>query len=629
MDGISDDSPLATLLWVWDCVETLLERYPRLPVDFCVLSTYLFLFDGALKTALNSLALFGWLKLAPFRLIRAAHQGIFAVVVGAALWSTRFFSPRSRSDECRGAPGWSALSYLIPCCVTQTRLLPKRHSFSHPHLLVGIPVGIKGVVNGVISVEEPGPRSAVPYFLSSSKAWYDVDSADHLDGGAGGLRHKLDGHLKSQGADPEDYPYAYLVTTARSMGYHFSPVSFWYLYSPDKTLSAMVVEMNNLFGERRAYVLTRDGAANRLTAARPQEARRPDIFNASWKKDFHVSPFNSRKGSYTLLATDPLEPDLEGFRGIDATITLVSSKGQTKVVAKVSSSGEAIDASSMNLSQKLCFLSSWWLNGFLTLPRLVKEYAVLYFKHDLHIWYRPEPLKDTWARNASATEMVLESVFRDYLGFLVESSPMPLVVVYIPSRIPGHGEQVFQSPSAAGERAPEAEKVRIKVLTPSFYSRFVSYAHDMEAIFCEMTESCTIWVDKPDVLPKIFIKRPTPPVNTHRLGEFLMFKAIHSLRRRPPSIKRPMTSAEHPAPTPRVVDIRDFRISSMDGFVLNHMASSDRAAYSSAVIRQFLADRLLGGYASVLEAGGTLCRLAVVWAAATMLANIATGLNLI
>lgn len=45
------------------------------------------------------------------------------------------------------------------------------------------------------------------------------------------------------------------------MGYVFNTISFWFLSSSEKVLSTVVLEMNNVFGERHAYLVYRDFAA--------------------------------------------------------------------------------------------------------------------------------------------------------------------------------------------------------------------------------------------------------------------------------------------------------------------------------------------------------------------------------
>lgn len=413
------------------------------------------------------------------------------------------------------------------------------------------------------------------------------------------------------------------------MGYSFNPVSFWYLYSEDKDLSAILLEVNNTFGERRSYLVTRDFDAeakhlqNAAITGQKDQPPRARVKN-TWAKDFHVSPFNSRNGTYSVMAADPLGEGMKGFRGLDVTINLSSSKGQPKILARLFSEGEAIDPSSMTLFQKYHFLSSWFWVGFATVPRIITQAGKLLFQRKLHIWYRPEPLKKSMSRVADDKEVTLEAAFRAYLRSLVERSPSPLSVTYVPSGIPDRTEETFNSPNAVA-RSSEAEDVRIQVLTPIFYSRFIGYAHDVEAIFCEMAESCTLWVDKPDVLPKIFVRKPLAPLHATSLLDFASFKLIKALRQRPETIKRPMTSVETTPDAPHASDIRDFRMSSLDAFVLGNESVQLKQNYRYAALVLFISDRFFFGSVLLLETLMLTGQVGLAWAMASILARATTA----
>ena len=74
----------------------------------------------------------------------------------------------------------------------------------------------------------------------------------------------------------------WLHTYPRVWGYTFKPVSFWYCHTHNGALGAVVVEVNNTFGERHIYVLPQ------VTLGKPVVAG----------KAFHVSPFCEVRGDY-------------------------------------------------------------------------------------------------------------------------------------------------------------------------------------------------------------------------------------------------------------------------------------------------------------------------------------------
>ncbi|KAE9577733.1 hypothetical protein CGCF415_v003456 [Colletotrichum fructicola] len=540
---------------------------------------------------------------------------------------------------------------LIPAKTTHRRTFPEKHDFAYSYLVVGIPVGWTGNYGGMISsgIDKRSWSSWLVSWFSllspPSKGWFDIDPADYLERGNGhlGLRGKLDAYLTSQGADPAQYPTAYLVTAARFLGYHFNPVSFWYLYSKENELTAMILEVNNTFDERRMYFLTSDviSAGQRVEGSEKAKASSQDSLASNestqtsavrmtkhWPKDFHVSPFNSRKGSYSLSAVDFFSAGPHGLPNLDTTITLKSSKDHPKLIARLFSSAPAIDPATMGLSQKLTFLCSWWWVGFVTFPRIVHQAALLFFRRSLHVWFRPEPLKQSMGRNADAAERGLELFFRDYLRHLVEKSSAALSVKYIPSGIAADSAPTEVMLSPAAQKQPKrTEELEFKVLTPAFYSRFVHYAHDLEAVCCEFQDNCTIYISRPDLLPKLILKKPTPPLKTTNLMDFIYFRAIRALRKRPERIERPLTSSATPASSTagkdvEKIDIRDFRISSMDGFVLGGDDSAKRSAYRSLVLRTFLADRFALGSVELLGMQHFILRAGFAWILASTIAPL-------
>ena len=212
-----------------------------------------------------------------------------------------------------------------------------------------------------------------------------------------------------QNEDPSLYPCSYLVTAPKFLGYNFNPVSFWYLYDGDMQLKAMILEVNNTFDERRPYFLKNEtmtsDTGEALDPERPREtAPASQGFSNKFRKDFHVSPLNSRKGYYALEASDPIAPSEAQSPSIRNIITLSSSKNHPKLVANILSKGQAIDPSGMTAYDTWLFVSTWWWVGFMTFPRILKEAAKLFFKRKLHVWFRPEVIHTSIGRNATIYE---------------------------------------------------------------------------------------------------------------------------------------------------------------------------------------------------------------------------------
>ncbi|CAM1500672.1 Fc.00g098340.m01.CDS01 [Cosmosporella sp. VM-42] len=134
---------------------------------------------------------------------------------------------------------------------------------------------------------------------------------------------------------------------------------------PGKVLFAAILEMNDFFDKGRSYSVMRDfemGAKEIKDhiGGDHTEVSSPTRVIRSWPKDLHLSPFNSRKGSYSLIAKAPLGPNMEGFQGIDITVSPASSQGRQKVVSRLCSEYDALDPKLLNLAQKARFIFDWF-----------------------------------------------------------------------------------------------------------------------------------------------------------------------------------------------------------------------------------------------------------------------------
>ncbi|PCD18859.1 hypothetical protein FGRA07_06612 [Fusarium graminearum] len=623
MDGLSENSTLLSAVLVADFIDRVAERWLYLLITGLTIWLYHSLVGS--PDVWLTLSFIAWKHSAVTILLRYIDLDQLSLITLIAVVACFFgynVLQRLVPDTNSGQTG-DPRRMLAPCRITHSRLFPKKHSFCYPYLAVGVPVNFAENSDGMISIN--GPTSTWMSGLFRPKAWFSIDATHHFQRQSlhTRLRGKLDAYLESEDVDPSQYPHAYLVTSPPLLGFGYSPVSIWFLYSNDKIFSAIVVEMHNIFGERHSYFAARnfEAEAKHIQDGNSdnQKLQSPQI-KATVQKEFHVSPFNSRKGSYSVLASDPLGPDMCGSRGLDITLNLFSSKGQSKLMAKLVSEKKAIDPRDMSVAQKAGFILTWFWPTVATLPRFIKESVVLLCRHNLHFWYRPEPRKNSIGRPSSDVEKVLERVFRAYLRNLVERSPTPVVIRYTPSGDAEVSEEVLRSPLAT-DSSESANEIKIQILTPVFYSRFVHYAHDSEAVFCELAESCTFWTDKPEQLTNIFLKKGSPSLHASSIVEYAWFQLIKSMRRRPRKIERPLTSVDKSSPPTTGIDIRGFRISSMDAFVLGQENAKAKRAYRKAVLRVFLADRITFGSTALLGMMELLGRAGILWTLAFLIAR--------
>ncbi len=173
------------------------------------------------------------------------------------------------SNEPSRAPAPAARAFIGLGTVRHARLRPVRHAFAYPTCFLLLPMRhLRRQADG-----------ALPRNRFGLVAFHD---ADHGDGRSDALAW-LEELLASEGiADAQGE--IWLQTYPRVLGYAFKPVSFWYAHRDDDSLAAVVVEVNNTFGERHCYLLHGEGLGwGRELAA---------------TKALHVSPFCALEGRY-------------------------------------------------------------------------------------------------------------------------------------------------------------------------------------------------------------------------------------------------------------------------------------------------------------------------------------------
>lgn len=375
---------------------------------------------------------------------------------------------------------------LFPSRTLHRRLQPKTHSFEYSYLLVGVPILDRSTsTTGLLPSVQP----------SEDSWWFSVHSSDYLQRGPAlqdlNFRVKLDLYLVSQGvSDPnQSFPYAYLVTAPAFLGFSFNPVSFWYLYNQHQRLKAMILEVNNTFDERRMYFLEKNNneanIKDHMAKAKRKGAQKHTAagnFIQRWSKDFHVSPFNGRDGTYSVRATDILRNGR-----VDVTIVLRDAiptstasasfkHSGAKLVARVFSppGHSGADPVAMSLQQRLAFVLRYGWIGFLTNPRILIEARKLWTK-GLKVFYRPEPFDTTISRGETWEEMILEECFRDVLADFARRSKVsvrytPAAGLYCGRTIRLGYDSDLEDCTGIGADTGRTSSLAISILTPSFYT---------------------------------------------------------------------------------------------------------------------------------------------------------------
>jgi uncharacterized protein len=139
--------------------------------------------------------------------------------------------------------------------------------------------------------------------------------ADYLGDSQIGLADAVRMHVECRTGSAPAGPIR-VLTHLRTFGHCFNPVSFYYCFTPQEQLDAVVAEVTSTpWGERHAYVLERVGAGT--------------VLSGDFAKALHVSPFMGMEQRYTWRVVAPgpalavhIESFQDGRRAFEATLAL-------------------------------------------------------------------------------------------------------------------------------------------------------------------------------------------------------------------------------------------------------------------------------------------------------------------
>ena len=164
-------------------------------------------------------------------------------------------------------PALPVLPALVEGTVGHTRRTPLRHRFTNR------------VYQWLVDVDEL-PR--MPRLLPPVSSF---SAADHIGDPDDTIRNNIERFCKAQGVDISGHRVL-MLANARVLGHTFDPLSVFWAIAPDGTLTCIVAEVHNTYGERHAYVLETD-----------------DRGRSQVDKAFYVSPFFTVDGTYDLQFT--------------------------------------------------------------------------------------------------------------------------------------------------------------------------------------------------------------------------------------------------------------------------------------------------------------------------------------
>jgi DUF1365 family protein len=235
--------------------------------------------------------------------------------------------------------------------VTHERIGPTRHAFAYPMTFFGFDLS-----------ELKAIEQSAPLFGHNQSRPLRLSDNDYLRGTRQPIHLQLEEFLPPEKTGQRTV----LISSPRYFGYAFNPVNF-YLRMQGEDLVSAVAEVNNTFGDRHIYPL------------RDLQPEGRSKWSARCAKDFHVSPFNDRTGEYHF--TFRIEED-EIFLGVDLW-------KDEACVMKTWIQGRGLPLSNYQITRHA--LLHPFDTAVNSMPRILWQAAVLYYRKKMPIYQRPSP----------------------------------------------------------------------------------------------------------------------------------------------------------------------------------------------------------------------------------------------
>ncbi|MEE4025929.1 DUF1365 domain-containing protein [Gordonia sp. PKS22-38] len=190
-----------------------------------------------------------------------------------------------------------AVPAVVHTRIRHVRTSPVRHAFTHRS------------ASWLIDVDHP---ARVPLPL---RPFARFRAADHFPQAVhphDTLRSRLDDQLAAAGVDAPSGRVVALLSP-RVAGHVFNPLSVFWCHDSGGSLSCVVAEVHNTYGERHCYVVIPDARGDAVVP-----------------KEFYVSPFNEVDGTYRLHVPPP---SADGAVAVSVTL---ERDGQDPFTASVS-----------------------------------------------------------------------------------------------------------------------------------------------------------------------------------------------------------------------------------------------------------------------------------------------------
>ncbi|CAG8449122.1 16596_t:CDS:2 [Acaulospora morrowiae] len=299
------------------------------------------------------------------------------------------------------------------CKTFHSRFFPVKHSFEYPVLYLGVDLDL---------LERNKDSGGFLLGYNNKKTIFNINDDDYL--GAinprdipisfgrkelKSIKEKLFWYISRHDISTEGFLRVELVTMPRLLNYAFNPVNFYFCYDLRNSLSVVVLEINNTFGEKHLHILDRDHNDNNAT-------RIGYDMSFTTKRAFHVSPFNDRKGTYKVYCKDPAS----GYLDVRFVMHTDSSRDDDASDKKKFVATAVGHSYILNRLSLLYAMLTYPTEIFLTMPRILKEAYKLHYNKKLGIYHKPIPIEGTVVKlEPNSLDLYAQEIVVKYLSYLI------------------------------------------------------------------------------------------------------------------------------------------------------------------------------------------------------------------
>ncbi|MFZ5720473.1 MAG: DUF1365 domain-containing protein [Pseudomonadota bacterium] len=180
-------------------------------------------------------------------------------------------------------------SGLYPGVVTHTRLKPRRHALRYRVFMLLLDLDELAALDRRLRLFSLRRFNLVGF-----------DPRRHGDGSTTPLKQQVEAQLAAAGID-HGGPIR-LLAMPRILGMGFNPLTVFFCHRQNGSLSAILYEVNNTFGERHSYLIPAPEPDRRSGSDAEDSA---PIVRQACEKGFYVSPFMDMDLSYAFRVRPP------------------------------------------------------------------------------------------------------------------------------------------------------------------------------------------------------------------------------------------------------------------------------------------------------------------------------------